>query len=250
MYWKKEKPEPLYIDKIATETGKEAHILQIITEQNDFSCAVSYLVKLADISEYGSRGKIPTTLEAIDRYATAEAVKVYRRLVGKDKIIFSDVPDDKVIIDEFSPSLKALMLDKAESRAVKPNRTAGQARVNSFIADLYKITPGSKIVLSSKDSLVPLSLDAVIDSRLHPLELSLYPQDAKVLFGWEKIPREFREGKYRGRYSIERVIQPEALNFIEKSFQTRLEESLNEAYEQINQTAQKPKSKPRKAKNK
>jgi hypothetical protein len=227
MCWRK-----LAIDKIPGKIDRIAYIFELIAVNNDFSCAVSQLSYIAGKSKYGS--EIPTTVEAIERYAIDVTDKVYRRVVGKQASVFPDISDNE-IKGKFYPSIKEL-IGKAESKKVKTSRTIGLVRVDPFIAELYGITPGSKIILSSENSPAPIGPHAAIDKRLDPLSIGLHPEDAKCLFGWNKVPDEFRQNRYRGKYNIERVELPQApvLHAPEKTpFEIRLEGALKESYREL-----------------
>lgn len=145
-----------------------------------------------------------------------------RRIFLKESNVFADVSEEK-IKEKLYPPIKKWFEKYKEKRVERREGKIGIAGMDCFLADLYGITPDSKIILRSPDVSIAMRFDVEIEplsswatvggyytGRPRALILSLHPEDAKVLFGWSdnslKLKQFNIESYITTNYIIERVI--------------------------------------------
>jgi hypothetical protein len=223
------------IDELSERLDRAAYILDAIVKSYDFSAAASLLSTIAEMSRY-YKDEIPTTEEKVAKYLQIAIDGVYRRCIKGQKNVF-DGAEDKDIKEKFYPLIKIWFEKEDDKTVIKSRGEMGEARMNPFLAELYGITPDSKIILSSPDSPVHIDAEVKIDPELKPLLLGLHLNDANPLFGWlDKVPDEFEKNSYRGKYRIEGVVPPKPTTpTVPETSLERMEKILGKTHEELTQ---------------
>jgi len=192
----------LAIDQLPDKLDRIAYVFDRALHSIDFSDAASLLSYIAERSKY--KDEIPTTEEGIRNYIDSVIGGVYRRIFKKQTGVFDGVSDGD-LKEKLYPRVKLYFTKADDKLVVKREGKMGTAGMDPFLAELYGVISDSKITLTTQNNPVSVDVDVEIDPKLDALDLSLHPNDAKVLFSWTRIPNEFNHNVYRGKYNIESV---------------------------------------------